>query len=222
MTISEPMTLVTDAVLAGASLWFALRLARLARRTRQRSIALWSAAFMSGGAAALLGGIYHGFGPGLGALTSVILWKGTVWLAGVSSLTSLSGSLTAVLAASPRAPLVGIVWAKFAVYAIWMAGRDEFRYVVYDQLTGMAAILLLHAYDIYSRKDPAGRFMMAAVLASVAGAALQQSGFDLHRNFNHNDLFHVVQIGANYLFYRGTLRLSDRDQAPAAAPGTTR
>jgi hypothetical protein len=216
MTITEPSTLVTDLLLSAASLWFALALAREARRARQRSIALWAAATLAGGSAALLGGIYHGFGPALGAVAAAILWKGTVWLAGISSLTSLLGSLTAVLAGRLRRPLIGAVWLKFAVYAVWMAGHDDFRYVVYDQLTAMTAILILHACDIRRRKDSAGRFIVAAALVSFGAAIVQRAGFDPHRLFNHNDLFHVVQIGANYLFYRGALLLRDRDRVSAA------
>jgi hypothetical protein len=66
-----------------------------------------------------------------------------------------------------------------------------------------------------ARRDRASLFIVLGVITSVAGAVVQRSGFDLHRNFNHNDLFHVVQIGANYLFYRGALRLSDWGRAPA-------
>jgi hypothetical protein len=220
MTISEPTTFFTDMLLSGVSLSFALGLTRASIRARQRSIALWAAATLAGGAAALSGGIYHGLGPELGASASAILWKGTLWLAGAASLTSLLGSLTAVLSLRLRGPLLGVAWAKFAAYAVWVTGHDDFRYVVYDQMLAMAAILILHAYDLYTRNDRASRFIVMGVIASVAGAVAQQSGFDLHRHFNHNDLFHVVQIGANYLFYRGALLLSDRDGEPGA-PGTT-
>ncbi|HKB07579.1 MAG TPA: hypothetical protein VKF61_04790 [Candidatus Polarisedimenticolia bacterium] len=219
MTISEPTTFFTDMFLAGASLSFGLGLTRAALRERQRSIALWAAALLAGGAAALLGGIYHGLGPALGAPVTTVLWKGTVWLAGVSALTSVLGSLTAVLAGQLRGPLNAVAWAKFAAYAVWMSGHDEFRFVVYDQMLGMAAILLLHGYDIAARNDRASRFIALGVFVSVVAAAVQRFGFDLHPDFNHNDLFHAVQIGANYLFYRGALLLRDRDGEAAGARG---
>jgi hypothetical protein len=31
----------------------------------------------------------------------------------------------------------------------------------------------------------------------------------LHRHFNHNDLYHVIQVAAMLLFYRGARRLTD-------------
>jgi len=144
-------------------------------------------------------------------VTAGILWKGTVWLAGVASLTSLLGSLTAVLPGRFRRLILGVAWLKFAAYVLWMAGHDDFRYVVYDQLIAMTAILVLHACDLLTRKAPAARFVIAAVLVALGAAIVQRAGFDLHRHFNHNDLFHVVQIGANYLFYHGAILLRDRD-----------
>jgi hypothetical protein len=48
------------------------------------------------------------------------------------------------------------------------------------------------------------------VALAVVGAGVQASGFALHRHFNHNDLFHVIQLAATVLFYRGALRLRDR------------
>ena len=38
---------------------------------------------------------------------------------------------------------------------------------------------------------------------------LQQSGIRLHAHFNHNDLMHVVQMGAVWLLYEGGRRLRD-------------
>jgi hypothetical protein len=45
---------------------------------------------------------------------------------------------------------------------------------------------------------------------SLAAAAAQASGLDLHPSFNHNDLYHVVQIAAMALFYCGARRMQDR------------
>lgn len=35
------------------------------------------------------------------------------------------------------------------------------------------------------------------------------SDWGLHRHFNHNDIFHVVQMLSLYLLYRGGLELTD-------------
>ncbi len=59
---------------------------------------------------------------------------------------------------------------------------------------------------------PRGRWTAAGVAVSFAAAAVQQSGLALHRHFNHNDLYHVIQMGGLYLLYRGGLLLRDRAQ----------
>ncbi len=41
-------------------------------------------------------------------------------------------------------------------------------------------------------------------------ALAQASGVALHRHFNHNDLYHVIQMAALYAFYRGGALLVDR------------
>lgn len=59
------------------------------------------------------------------------------------------------------------------------------------------------------RRDESARWLMGGFLLSLAGFAIQQSGVQLHRHFNHNDLYHVIQTGALYLFYRGASLLTD-------------
>ena len=45
---------------------------------------------------------------------------------------------------------------------------------------------------------------------SVIAALVQQSDLALHRNFNHNDIYHVIQLAALFLLYRaGTLMTSE-------------
>jgi hypothetical protein len=39
---------------------------------------------------------------------------------------------------------------------------------------------------------------------------VQMSGFALHRHFNHNDLYHVIQIVALWLLHLGGVRWTSR------------
>ena len=56
-------------------------------------------------------------------------------------------------------------------------------------------------------------WVAAGVAVSFAGAVVQQSGFSLHRHFNHNDIFHLIQMAGLYLLYRGGVLLRDRRSA---------
>jgi hypothetical protein len=45
--------------------------------------------------------------------------------------------------------------------------------------------------------------------------ASQASGFALHQRFNHNDLYHVLQIAAMFLFYRGVRAYATDGRTPS-------
>jgi len=54
-----------------------------------------------------------------------------------------------------------------------------------------------------SRYGKNTRWHAAGLLVSIAGLVIQQGHLSLHPSFNHNDLFHCVQIVALFCFFRG-------------------
>src|SRR5204863_7346902 len=73
--------------------------------------------------------------------------------------------------------------------------------------TGAFFVSAVHAADV--RREEAN-WMISAVVVTLIGLGIQVTGFRSHEYFNHNDIFHVVQIGAMYLFFRGARYLNDR------------
>jgi hypothetical protein len=53
-------------------------------------------------------------------------------------------------------------------------------------------------------------WLIAGVLVSLVAAIVQARRLAPHRHFNHNDLYHVIQMAALYAFYRGGALLVDR------------
>lgn len=194
MTISEPMTLATDYLLAGVAAWLCFWLFK--KNDSQKSRTFWALAFAALAAAAFLGGTWHGF------VQSDLLWKATVLTVGAASFGMVTGSALAALAGAARNSLVWLAGGKFVLYAGWMLWHDEFIYVVIDSGIAFAVVAALHLW----RFNP---WILAGIGVSVAGALVQASGFTLHRHFNHNDLYHVIQIAAVLLLYRGARRLTD-------------
>jgi hypothetical protein len=76
----------------------------------------------------------------------------------------------------------------------------------------MAAVAALHSWSAIRNEDRASLWMLGGVGVSVLAAGVQASGFALHRHFNHNDLYHVIQIAAMVLFYIGAGWLRDRSK----------
>jgi hypothetical protein len=188
--MNEPMTVVTDYLLGGVAAWLSLVLFRSAQTSRR----LWAVAFAALAAAAFLGGTWHGF------LQSNLLWKATTLSAGVASFGMVAGSAYAVFSGPLRAFALTAALAKLVVYSVWMLSHDAFLYVVID--TGIAFIVVA-ALHLWKWNGP----ILAGVAVSIAGALVQASGFKLHEHFNHNDLYHVIQIAALVLLYRGAKRL---------------
>jgi hypothetical protein len=208
--MTEPTTVLTDYLLGAVLLilaWRALRQDRHDPRTARR---LWAWGFVTLGLSALAGGTWHGFSGRLGAGSAAALWKGTVYLVGVTDLLMLWGSAAAALSRRVRPYVVAAVVAKFLVYAVFMIGHDEFRYVVYDYVPSMVAILLIHAVPGSLRNDPGARFILAGIVLSFVAALVQLVRLAPHPHFNHNDLYHVIQIAACCVLYRGVIRLRDR------------
>lgn len=194
MTLSEPMTLATDYLLGVVTAWLCVRLAR--SRQSQKSRTFWALAFAAVALAAFIGGTWHGF------LQGKLLWKATLLAAGGASFAMLAGSAFAVLSGTPRAVLLALASVKFLVYAAVMLTRDEFLFVVIDSGIAFALVAALHLWRWNA-------WIVAGVAVSVLGALVQASGLAPHRHFNHNDLYHVIQVAAMLLLYRGARRLTD-------------
>ena len=204
--IAEPTTMLTDYALAGVAAWLAWSLARV--RDGQRSRALWALAFAALALAAALGGTWHGFAPSFPAIAVLLVWKATMLCAGIASFGMLAGSAICATAGNARKALVAIAAAKLAVYSGWVVGHSEYIYVIADTGTAFVLVAALHLWS--AARDRASRWILAGIGVSVLAAGVQASGFALHRNFNHNDLYHVIQIAAMILLYAGARRLRDR------------
>ncbi len=115
MTIHEPVTLITDFILAIASAIFGTLLWRKGNR-------FWAVAFFFTAAGSFLGGTYHGFG-------GIPIWIATVCSIGLASLFFL-WPFSRIAAA-----------AIFVVFAAWMTVHyNDFKWVIVDY--GITIVLL--------------------------------------------------------------------------------
>jgi hypothetical protein len=160
--------------------------------------------------ASFAGGTVHGFSLVLGEIVLQGLWKGTAFAIGLASCCFLAGTMIASVAQPLRRWLVGLPILQLAGYAVWMVTHDEFRYVIYNYGMTLAVVLLVQIYQGVVRNAPSASWIVAGILVSFLAALVQQSGLALHPSFNHNDLYHVVQMVGMVLLYRGAALLQDR------------
>ena len=196
--ISEPMTLATDYLLAAVTAFVAIQILRA--NAGERSRRWWGVACVALALGAALGGTYHGF-------QLEVLWKPTLMTIGVASAAMLAGSAVATTSGGWRSALLILAVVKLAAFWAWAWRDDRFIWVVADTGVAFALVALLHAWR--PRYPGSGAILVGVALSVVAGAA-QASGFDLHRHFNHNDLYHAIQIIAMLVYYRGARELVDR------------
>ncbi len=197
MNINEPMTMATDYLLGAVAATLAVRLWRAGNRA-------WALAFVFTSLASFLGGSYHGF-------QIEWLWKPTVYAVGLASFFLLAGT---------HRLLTPVAALKFLVYAVWMARHDDFKYVIADYgLTLLIVGGVALARWIRSR-SPEGPWIFASIGVSILAALIQSSRFSLHAHFNHNDLYHLVQIAALWLLYRGGLLIRSWGTALPTTPPT--
>jgi len=85
MHITEPATMITDYLLALASLVFGVSLMRLRAQRPALSLTLWAIGFLASAIAAIVGGTFHGFALYVSAPVHRAMWNLTVLLIGVSA-----------------------------------------------------------------------------------------------------------------------------------------
>jgi hypothetical protein len=208
VSIAEPMTVLTDYLLAALAVALARRL--YARSEGQASRRYWAGSFLSLAVAALVGGTSHAFAPRMSAGTHAAFWAVTYVAVGLANMAILAGGLVATAPRRWHRPLLALVVVRFVVFTLLLLARREFRYVVYDYGATLFVLLVLALWSWGSRRDASAPFVIAGVLVSLAGAVVQVGRLAPHPDFNHNDLFHVVQMIGVYLFFRAALLFHDR------------
>jgi hypothetical protein len=177
--------MLTDYALGAVSAYLGIRLFKFSK--------YWATAFLALALAAFLGGTWHGWWQ------NDVLWKATILSVGVASFGMVAGSAKIALDGAGRRVLTGFAALKLLLYCGWMLFHDDFIWVIVDTASALAIVGALHLWRF-------NRWMLAGVGVSVLAALAQAGGLALHRHFNHNDLYHVVQIAAMLLFYRGLSR----------------
>jgi Family of unknown function (DUF6962) len=150
----------------------------------------WALAFVFTACGSFFGGTFHGFG-------GETWWKLTVYSIGAASLFLLM----------PFLRVAAI--AMFVIYAAWMTVHDSFIYVIVDY----GLTLLLLAIIMIIRPSAMSRWVLASVGVSVVAAIVQQAPIPFH-----NDVYHVIQLIALWLLYRGGTLMTSSTVRPTTQP----
>jgi len=175
----------------------------------------------------IVGGTAHGFKEFIGNIRHIITWKATVYSIGLAVLFFCFGSIIAHFPLNYRVFGLGIVSLKFSVYALWMAFTDRFLFVIIDYAASMIFIMIVEGLSRIQRDKLSGvggklwkyreefdgkrwKRICGGILFSFFASLLQQMKLGLNENyFNHNDLYHLLQLVAMWLIFNGAFYLKD-------------
>lgn len=194
------MTVLTDCLLSGVCLVLA---DRLRRRGLTGALGAWAAAFAACGAAALLGGTYHGLLPRLPGPWASALWDATMLSVGVAALAGTLGTARSRLPRRFRRLAFVLAGLQLVVYAAFVLRTDTFLAAIIDYSLAFGFVLAVYGRSAARNGDAGARWVVAGVLVSFLAGAVQAAGWAPHAQFNHNDLYHLIQIGAMWLLYKG-------------------
>lgn len=215
--ISEPVTMFTDYLITLVAWSFSFRL--YAAISAGRCQQAWAVAFLCIGCGALLGGTSHGFDLYLNDTWKNLIWKGTIYTIGFSMFFAVAGTIRAALNRGKLYSLFAVINVlAFLAYALWMATHDDFLFVIVYYVPAMLIIASMQLWALIQYRVNSAKWLLSGVIVTLMSAYIQQSDIDLHANFNHNDLYHVIQVAGLYLLFRGAAKLVDRHHVPRQNP----
>ncbi len=205
MRITEPMTMVTDYLMGALAAWCAAKLFRAGASGAPLSVTVWGGVFLGTALASFAGGTHHGFVQVLQPSTARALWKATLLATGLASACLLGAAALAGSSGVLQRALLVLVVVKLIAYVWWMTGHDDFMFVIYDYGSALLLTMVVAWLSKTGGMTAALPWLNAGAAVAVVAALIQAFKLAPHPHFNHNDLFHVVQMVALYLLYRGGL-----------------
>jgi hypothetical protein len=115
--------------------------------------------------------------------------------------------------ASGVAAALGGTYHGFAAYIGGGLHRILWNLTVYSMGVSTAFMAAgIHAAEI-RREDGTIKWLVSGIAVTLFGALVQLTGFRRGRDFNHNDVYHLIQIVGLYLLFRGATTIHDRPGA---------
>lgn len=204
---TELTTAATDAVLAVLAI-AALGAIRLRRSDDPWKVDLWSWLLVLLAGASVLGAVAHGFD--LSRKTADLLWQPLYLLLGlVVALFVVAAVRDRAGERAARRALPWMIAAGVGFFALTRVVSGSFVVFIAYEAVAMLASLLLYV-DAALRPRVVGAGVMAlGVGLNLLAAAVQQSRAELEIAgwpFDHNGLFHLVQMAALGVLTLGVLR----------------
>jgi len=204
----EPMTVLTDLFIVIFGFWFAREIqmwftVRLMEVHFHFANYFYFIAFT-----ALTGAIFHSIYPEYETIRN-FLWKLVMVGMTISIFSMLMGTLYYFMPYD----LVQIAkWGLVAIIfpiAIWFYIDNELLNAVKLYVPSVIFVIGVMIFGWQFKGDIGASWIIVGFLVTLGGASFVLTKVGLHKHFNHNDIFHVIQIVGMYLIYRGTMLITN-------------
>ena len=204
---TERTTAATDALLAVAAVAVFVALRRRTPASFGRSV--WLSALASMTLASVLGAVAHGFA--LSDTARALLWQPLFLSLGVTMALFVVGAVRDWRGdRAGRRVLPPMLVLALVFYGVTRAtGGDFLAFVVYEAAALVFTLAVYWGLAAGPRRPGAGA-MAAALAVSLAAGAVQAADLGTVRllwEFDHNGLFHLVQLAGLALLAAGLRRL---------------
>ena len=199
---TERTTAATDLLLAVAAFAGAWRLVRPSPASLASRI--WAGALAAAGLASMLGTVTHGFV--LPEALRELLWQPLFILLGVTVACFVAGAVADAYGPRPaRLVLVVMMLAALGFYLATRRSGGDFGVFVVFQAVGLLAAIAIYLHLAARRRPGAGLVAAALAVSLVAGAIQANDALALRLvwEFDHNGLYHLVQLGGLALLVAG-------------------
>jgi hypothetical protein len=208
--ITEPTTVATDVLLGGVAFVLGARLAYAGAAEGSVAASALALSMLAAAFSAAFGAAAHGLDPRIDRLQRDRAWRLTLYALGIVSVGALASVAFFAAGGGVRKAILVAAGIKLVAYVVRVARRPEFRVAAADYGGALAVLLAAAVYAAWRWRSPSSPWLVAGGLVSVIAGLVQIRRLALHRHFNHNDLYHVTQMVALYLFYRAGVLLVDR------------
>ncbi|MDP7071632.1 MAG: hypothetical protein QF430_01975 [Candidatus Marinimicrobia bacterium] len=212
--IYEPMTAVTDLMIAALALYIARELHAWHTIRLMNIHWHWGWAFYSLAVGAFMGAVSHGIGPHFSDASRQLIWKAAIVPVGFTSVFFLMGAFHNSFSFDAVRWLSWIPIVFLGAYVYTISKDDSFINAVKFYAPAMCLVLALMLYGHFGLDTAGSGTVALGILIMFIGAGVQVIGFGLHQHFNHNDIFHVIQMIGMATMYKGSQLITDYGVAP--------
>ena len=169
---------------------------------------LWACSFFSLSLGAFLGGSHYVFGPRLPNYITKVIWMLTLIFVGITGLFLAGSAATFYINETGKIGLMLGSAILVIKYVLGLNKNDTFHHAIKFYVTLIILALIGFIPAFFSLGYTGALQIVIGLLVNLSAAGVQASGLTLHKHFNHNDLFHVIQILGMILIYRGGSEIS--------------